>query len=150
MQPYELIPLMGMLLTFSAIIAIVVVVSRARTRRAELQAELQSKLIEKFGSSAELVAFLQSQTGRDFVTGVQRGPGRMVRDRAAGGVRVGIFFSAIGAAFLLMWPLTENVGLAWPGVFLLILGLAFFASSYSLMRFSRTDQMQPPEPPAIQ
>lgn len=147
----ELIPVLGMLLTFAAVIVIIMVVSRARLERAKMQAEIQSKLIEKFGSSNELVSFLQSQAGRDFVAGVQAAPVRQTRDRAAGAVRVGIIFTAIGVAFLLLWGIMRNVGLAWPGVIMLCLGIAYFASAYSLMRFSReqTPHIQSPEPPAI-
>ena len=36
----QIIPVLGMLVTFAAIIVIVLVVSRARLRRAELQAEV--------------------------------------------------------------------------------------------------------------
>lgn len=146
----ELIPILGMLLTFAAAITIIMVVSRARLRKAEIQAELQSKLIEKFGSTNELIAFLQSQAGREFVAGVQSAPVRHTRDRAAGAVRVGIIFTALGVAFLVLWAVTGNEGLAWPGVFTLALGIAYFASSYSLIRFSRnTDRVQSPEPPAV-
>lgn len=147
------IPLLGMTLSFIAIIVIIIIVSKARTRRAELQGEMQSKLIERFGSSTELVAFLQSKAGQDFIRGVRTEPGKQARDRAAGGIRTGIFFSAIGLAFLILWPVTNNEGLAWPGTFLLILGLAFFASSYSLLRFSRERDERlesPAQPPAIQ
>lgn len=147
----ELIPILGMLLTFAAVITIIVVVSRARLRRAEMQAEIQSKLIEKFGSSNELVTFMQSQAGRDFVAGVQSAPVRQTRDRAAGAVRIGIIFTAIGAAFLLLWGIMQNEGLAWPGVFMFALGIAYFASAYSMIRFSRAEaeRRQSPEPPAI-
>src|SRR5205823_5839866 len=110
-------------LSFGTAIAIIVIVSRTRMRRLEIQAELQSKLIEKFGSTPELVTFLQSQAGRDFVSGVQSGPVRMTRDRAAAGVRMGIMFTAIGIGFLALWPLTNTCGLVWPGVLLLVMGL---------------------------
>jgi len=67
--PYEFIPLFGMMFSFVAAITIVIVVARAKTRRLQIQAELQAKLIEKFGSTPELIAFLQSEAGRAFVSG---------------------------------------------------------------------------------
>ena len=146
---WEMIPIFGMTFSFATAIVIIVVVSRARIRRQQIQADLQAKLIDKFGSSQELVAFLQSQTGRDFVNGVQTGQMRSVRDRAANAVRVGIMFTAIGLAFLFLWPLTRTVGLAWPGIFLFLFGCAYFASAYSLMRFNSTGTEQP-QPPAMQ
>jgi len=150
--PYEFIPLFGMMFSFVAAITIVIVVARAKTRRLQIQAELQAKLIEKFGSTPELIAFLQSEAGRAFVSGVQSGPNRMTRDRAAAGVRGGIMFSAIGLAFLVLWPLTNTRGLVWPGVILFAIGLAYFGSAYSLLRFNATkpDALLPPQPPAVQ
>lgn len=147
--PIELIPIVGMVLGIGMIVTIVIVTSRARTQRLQIQAELQAKLIEKFGSTPDLIAFLESKTGRDFVTGVQTGQTRAVRDKAFGGVRLGIMFSAVGLAFLVLWPLTGTSGLVWPGVFLLVLGLAFFASAYSLMRFHAASE-PPAQPPALQ
>ena len=150
--PWEMVPIFAIVFSFATAITIIIVIARARTRRLQMQVDLQSKLIEKFGSSAELVEFLNSRAGQDFVRGVQTAPGRVARERAAGGVRVGIFFSAVGLAFLVLWPISGAWGLAWPGVFLLVIGLGFFASSYSLLRFSREhdDHMPTPaEPPAL-
>lgn len=152
--PIELIPIISIILSFAAAITIVVVIAKARTRRLEMQIDLQSKLIEKFGSSAELVAFLQSDAGKAFVTGVQRGPARMTRERAFGSMRVGIFFTAIGVAFLALWGIDRNDGLAWPGVFMFVLGAAYFASAYSMKRASdvladRAEGPNAPRPPAL-
>ncbi len=147
----QLIPILGMLLTFGAVVVVVQVISRSRTRRLEIQTELQSKLIERFGSASELVAFLQSKAGQDFVRGVQGAPAKAARDRASFGIRVGLVVTAIAAAFLILWPITNTEGLAWPGVILLAIGLAYFGSAYTLIRFSRSaeDRVQAPaEPPA--
>ncbi|MGZ7032776.1 MAG: hypothetical protein ACXVIJ_12490, partial [Thermoanaerobaculia bacterium] len=47
------------------VVAIVAITHLARTRqrRAELQAEVQTKLIDRFSSAPELVDFLRSPTG---------------------------------------------------------------------------------------
>jgi Na+/proline symporter len=150
MSPIEfiadgLIPLLGMALSFVMIIAIVVIVTRARQRKLELQAELQGKLIDKFGSSAELVSFLQSDLGQRFVNNVQTGHVKVARDKAATAVRIGIIFTALGVAFLTLWPITNTRGLAWPGVILLVLGFAYFATSYTTLHFA--DSPEKPVPP---
>ncbi len=150
MSPWEIstamIPLLGMLLGFVMVIAVVVIVTRSRQRRMEMQVELQAKLIEKFGSSAELVSFLQSETGQRFVRGVQTGNMKLARDRAASAIRVGIIFSSIGIGFLVLWPLTGTQGLAWPAVLFLVLGIAYLGTSYVTLRF---DVSRPAEPPAL-
>lgn len=146
----QLIPILGMLLTFAAAVVIVLVVSRSRTRRLEIQTELQSKLIDRFGSASELVTFLQSKAGQDFVRGVQSAPVKAARDRASFGIRVGIVFTAIAAAFLVLWPITDNEGLAWPGIIFLAIGCAYFASAYTVLRFARSQEdvvQAPTEPP---
>ena len=131
-----IIPLVGMLMSFIMVGVLVLVISRARLRRLEIQADLQSKLIDKFGSTGELSAFLQSEVGRQFVSGVQTAGVRNVQDRASSAVRTGIVFAALGLAFLVLWPLTNVRGLVWPGVFLFVIGAASFASAYSMLRFA--------------
>ncbi len=131
-----IIPLLGMLMTFVIVGVIVLTISRARQRRLEIQAEMQSKLIDKFGSTGELASFLQSEVGRQFVHGVQTAGVRNVHDRASTAVRVGIVFAALGIGFLALWPITNTRGMAVPGVFLLVLGLAYLASAYSMLRFA--------------
>src|SRR5260370_34288897 len=68
--------------------------------REEMRSEGQMKLIEKFGSSAEFVKFLESPAGQQFL----EQPRRMSRDRALGGItgplictfiRLGVFGCAI-------------------------------------------------------
>lgn len=138
-----LIPLLGMLMSFTMVAVIVIVVARSRQRRMEMQTEIQSKLIDKFGSTGELASFLQSDVGRQFVTGVQSTGQRHVHDRSLSAVRVGIVFTALGIGFLALWPMTNNRGLAWPGVLLFVLGAAYLGSAYSMMRFAGL-RSQPP------
>ena len=132
-----LIPLLATLMSFVGVIIVVIVISRAKQRRLEIQAEIQSKLIDKFGTTGELASFLQSDVGRQFVTGVQNAGYRHVTERAHSAVRNGILFSALGLGFLALWPLTNTRELAWPGVLLLVLGLSFFGSAWSMLRFTQ-------------
>lgn len=142
-----LIPLLGMLMSFSLAAVIIVTVARSRQRRMEMQNEIQSKLIDKFGSTGELASFLQSEVGRQFVTGVQTAGQRHVHDRALSAVRVGIVFTALGIGFLVLWPLANARGLVWPGVLLFVLGAAYFGSAYSMMRFASLRSQPPGELP---
>lgn len=144
------IPLFGMLMSFVMVGLLIVTISRARQRRLEAQTQIQSKLIDKFNSPAELAAFLQSDTGRQFMNGVQTAGQRHVHDRALSAVRGGITFSALGLGFLTLWPLTNTPGLVWPGVLLLVIGIAYFGTAYSMMRFASlrdASLAKPPLPP---
>jgi hypothetical protein len=142
-----LIPLLGMLMSFIVLGVIVLVISKARTRRLELQAEVQSKLIEKFGSSAELVAFLQSETGRQFVNGVQKGNTVILRDRITAGFSRAIILAFLGAAFIVLWLIMDNRGLAWPGVLLLFLGAGYLVATWATTRMSQSSEVVIPQPP---
>src|SRR4051812_7959406 len=97
-----IVPLLGVVLSFAMVIAVVVIITRGRERRLEIQAELQSKLIEKFGSATELADFLASPVGRQFVNGVQTANITVVRDRILAGYRRGILLSFVGLGFLIL------------------------------------------------
>lgn len=142
-----LIPLLGMVLSIGGVIAIVLIVSRSRQRRIEIQADLQAKLIEKFGSATELATFLQSPTGRQFVNGVQTVNAVVLRDRVAAGYARAIILSFLGGAFMIMWMITGHTGLAWPGVLLLALGLGYVTATWATTRLSQPGEPVVPQPP---
>ena len=77
------------------VIAIVWLIARARQRRNELRADVQMKLIEKFGSSTEFVHFLESQAGRDFL----HQPMMDTRRRVIGGITAGTVLTIMGLGF---------------------------------------------------
>jgi hypothetical protein len=147
-----ILPLLGMLLSFGMVVFIVLIITRARQRRLELQSELQSKLIEKFGSSVELVTFLQSPVGRQFVNGVQTGNVMMMQDRVLAGYRRAIVLSFLGLAFIALWIIMGNVGLAWPGVLLLALGLGYLVATIATAKLTAATESQmyvPRTPPEV-
>lgn len=124
----EAIPIVAIISSFVAAIAIVYMVTHSRQRRAEMQTEMQTKLIERFGTAPEMVAFLQSPAGRDFVTGVQLAPAAIARDRVMGGFTRAIVLSSLGTAFLfLTW--FDNNDFAIPAAILLSLGLGYLIAT---------------------
>jgi hypothetical protein len=143
------LPILAMLLSFAMVAFIVLIVTRARQRRLELQTELQSKLIEKFGSSVELVNFLQSPVGRQFVNGVQTGNIVRMQDRILAGYRRAIVLSFLGLAFIALWIIMGSVGLAWPGVLLLALGLGYLVATIATEKLTTATESQTyvPRPP---
>ena len=137
-----LLPVISMVFGFATFTFLVVTISRARQRRIEIQAELQGKLIEKFGTSAELVAFLQSPAGRDFVAGVQRGNMTLVRDRVLSGYRRAIILAFLGAAFVVLWLVTDINGLAWPGILILAMGLGYLFATMVTAKLAGDSDLQ--------
>ena len=96
---------------------------------------MQSKLIERFGSAPEMISFLQSPAGREFVAGVQRPIVNQTRERILGGFTRSIVLSALGLGFLFL-TFWEDNGWVIPGVIVLSLGLGYFVATMVSWRLS--------------
>ncbi|MGZ8866703.1 MAG: hypothetical protein ACXW2P_00060 [Thermoanaerobaculia bacterium] len=133
----ELIPITA--IVFSNIVFGVLILAwwRMKQRRLELQAEVQTKLIDRFGSSAELVEFLKSSTGREFVHGVQKGAAGAAHERAVGGIRKAIILSFVGIGLLAIWGISGAEWISWFGMLFLTIGLGFLTAAIVSMRLSR-------------
>ena len=140
------IVLLAMLLSFGLVYGIIIALTRARQRRFELQTELQGKLIEKFGSTTELIAFLESPAGRQFVSGVQN-TRAVTRNVMASGIRRAIILSFLGAGFIALWLITDLNGLAWPGVLFLSLGIGYYVAALATTRMTGEISATPPPTP---
>ena len=136
----ELIPIVAIIFSNIAFVVVAIVWWRIKQRRLELQAEVQSKLIDRFGSSAELVAFLKSSTGREFVHGVQKGAAGVAQQKIVAGIRKAIILSFFGIGLMTVWGITGAEWTSWFGVLFLALGLGFLTASFVSMRLSRTDE----------
>lgn len=114
--------------------------ARARQRRAEMQVEVQTKLIDRFGSAPELIDFLQSSAGRQFVDGFRSLPQHAAREKILSGLRRGIITTLIGVAFLIIFAIDvrENRDCIYPATLILALGIGFFVSTWISMKLSRT------------
>ena len=91
----EWIPIIGILASSAMVVLVVSLVTKSRQRRVEAQVQMQAKLIERFGSSNDLVDFLQSPAGRQFVAGVQSAPAAMTRERILSGFTRAIIMTAL-------------------------------------------------------
>jgi hypothetical protein len=131
----EIIPIIAILSSFGTAVLIVYFVTRARQRRVELQAEMQSKLIDRFGSAPEMVTFLQSPQGREFIAGVQTAPAVQTRDRVLGGFTRSIILTALGAAFLFL-TFWDDRDFVVPAAIILSLGLGYFVATVVSWRLS--------------
>src|SRR5438309_3374423 len=112
-------------------IAIVWLIARARQRRNELRAEVQMKLIEKFGSSTEFVHFLESQAGRDFL----HQPMMDARRRVISGISAGTVLGCLGLGFLVLG--FGDDGFFVPAFILIALGAGFIVSATLSMKLMK-------------
>lgn len=132
----ELIPIFGMLSSTVMVVLIVYFVSRARQRKAEVHAEVQGKLIDRFGTAPELIEFLQSPAGRQFVTGVQSAPVILARERILSGFTRSIVLTMLGSAFLALTFLYER-DFAVPAAILFCLGIGYFIATLVSYQLSK-------------
>jgi hypothetical protein len=125
-------------ITFFGMVAFIVWASTtAKSRRAALQADVQTRLIDKFSNAPEFVDFLNSDTGKQFLTGVDKMPQLMARDRIVGGIRNGVILTLLGAAFIAIWIADSNIGFMYPGFILMGLGIGFFISTLISLKMSQ-------------
>src|SRR5258706_4831286 len=123
--------------SFAMIASIVWLGVHAKNRKATLQAEVQARLIDKFSNAPDFVDFLNSDTGKQFLTGIDKMPKLMARDRIVGGVSRGLILTVLGVACIAIWIADSNIGFMYPGFILLGLGVAFFLSTLVSLKMSQ-------------
>jgi hypothetical protein len=123
---------------FAMIVWVVWLGVNAKNRRAQMQAEVQSKLIERFSTSKEFIEFLQSSAGQRFVSGVEVTTAIYARDRVIRGFGSGIVLSLLGLGFLAIAVFSRDDWGIYPGFILLALGLGFFASAFVSLKLSKS------------
>lgn len=127
------IPMIGIIGSFCVAIAIVSITSASKTKRAQLRADVQMKLIDKFGSATEFVSFVSSEEGKQFLGDAPR----VARANFIGGIRNGIIMLCIGIGFIVVGFTEHDHGWFIPGFILLGVGLGFFVSAVVTMKLSQ-------------
>jgi hypothetical protein len=130
------IPVIGILASSVVAVLIVALVTRSRQRRVEAQVQMQSKLIERFGSAPELVQFLHSPAGRQFVTGVSGAPTMFARERIISGFSRAIIMTALGASFVFLAAFQGERGWIVPAAVVFALGLGYLIATFVTYRFA--------------
>ena len=150
----ELIPIISVISSSVMIVLIVYFITRSRARRAEVQAEVQTRLIDRFGTAPELVEFLQSPAGRQFVSGVQSAPEALTRERVLSGFTRAIILSMLGLAFVVLtffYGMDHDNPLPFFAAIFLALGIGYLLATFVSWRLSKHlhggDVLTPP--PAV-
>lgn len=139
MQPFEtLIPITLFVMIGFVLFSFI----RARQGRhaAEMQAQLQQKMLDRFSNSQDLIAFLQTPEGRRYLDRFTEAPVSRPVDRTLGSVRTGIIVTFIGAGLLVMgallgYELDENAPLLF-GLLAVFLGAGFLVSAFASHRLA--------------
>jgi hypothetical protein len=132
----EMIPIVALLSSSAMVVLVVYFVTRARQRRVEVQVEMQSRLIDRFGSAPEFVTFLHSPAGREFMMGTQNAPEVLTRDRVLSGFTRSIVLTMLGLAFLFLTFFFDR-DWAVPAAIVFALGIGYFIATYVAYKFSR-------------
>ena len=150
----DLIPIISVISSSVMIVLIVYFITRSRARRAEVQAEVQTRLIDRFGTAPELVEFLQSPAGRQFVSGVQSAPEALTRERVLSGFTRAIILSMLGLAFVVLtffYGMDHDNPLPFFAAIFLALGIGYLLATFVSWRLSKHlhggDVLTPP--PAV-
>jgi hypothetical protein len=139
------IPITAIVGSFIMVVAIVYLGSRAKERKAAYRADVQLKLIDKFGSAGEFVKFLESPAGQQFL----EQPRRQTRDRALGALTGALVCTFIGLAFIGCAAAFRDPGFLVPGFILLGIGIALSIASAISWKMARplNGTQQPPAVP---
>lgn len=138
---------------FLCVFGIVFFVSRTRAltreRIAKGQAEVQSKMIDKFGSAKEFVEFVQSPGGKEFLHAATERVTREPREKILGTIRTAVMFLFLGMAMFLIASLfdVDTRGFSVAGILLTALGASFLISSFISLKLSRAWGLLPPASP---
>jgi hypothetical protein len=131
----DMIPIVGILSSSAMVVFVVYFVTRSRQRRVEVQVEMQSRLIDRFGSAPELVQFLHSPAGQHFVSGVNGAPGVLMRERLMSGFTRAIVLTALGCAFLFLTFYSDDE-FAVPAAITFFLGIGFLIATFVSYKLS--------------
>src|SRR5690348_3363901 len=124
-MPEEII-IFPILFALFGFVAWLVFTTIRRYKTAKLQAEMQTKLLEKFGSGQELLAYVQSDAGKRFLESLameQRTP----YGRILGAAQCGIILVLLGLALLFLRGRVTGAeeGFLVSGTITLSLGVGF-------------------------
>ena len=105
--------------------------NRKASRMATMQADLQSKLLDKFGSTPELLEYLQSDAGKGFAELVPVEARPNPYNKILGSVQAGIVLLMAGFAFMFMRNQIDEAFEAFTflGALGIALGVGFLVSA---------------------
>lgn len=131
------IPIVCSIGFFATVCVVAVSMANTRRERARYQAEVQTRMIDRFGSAPEFISFLNSKEGRVFMNAFETQPRMAARDRILGGIRTATVLMFLGLAFAIL-AFMEERAMIIPGLILLGLGVGYVASTVLMLRLSKS------------
>ena len=114
------------------------ILSRRGQERNRAQFDLQRRMLEKFGSASEFVAFLESDSGRKFLETVSSETQTQAA-RIFGSIQKGAIFTLIGVVGfgVVAYDPGDLVPLAVPSGIALAVGLGYLISAFATYKLSK-------------
>ena len=114
------------------------ILSRRGQERSRAQFDLQRRMLEKFGSASEFVAFLESDSGRKFLETVSSETQTQAA-RIFGSIQKGAIFTLIGVVGfgVVAYDPGDLVPLAVPSGIALAVGLGYLISAFATYKLSK-------------
>lgn len=114
------------------------ILSRRGQERSRAQFDLQRRMLEKFGSASEFVAFLESDSGRKFLETVSSET-QTQASRIFGSIQKGAIFSLIGVVGfgVVAYDPGDLVPLAIPSGIAFAVGIGYLISAYATYKLSK-------------
>ena len=121
------------------------IVSRRRQEQARAQFDIQRRMLEKFESASEFVAFLNSESGRKFLDTVSIETVSQA-GRIFGSIQKGAIFTLMGIVGLCIvaYDIDDLIPLAVPSGIALATGLGYLVSAFASYRLSKQWGLLPP------
>lgn len=132
----DAIPIVSIISSSIMVVIVVYLVTNARQKRVEAQMQMQTRLIDRFGSAPELVQFLHSPAGRQFVAGVQTASTTFTRDRIVSAFTRGILLISIGVPFVLVALFDGDISWMVPATVLFCLGIGYMVAAFVTWKLS--------------
>ena len=145
----EWIPIVSVITSSIMVVIIVALVTKSRERRLEAQVQMQTRLIDRFGSANELVQFLHSTAGRQFVGGIAAVPKMFARERIVAAFTRAIILTAVGVAFTIISILEDDSGWYIPAAIVFSLGVGYLIAAIVTWKFSQKFTADDELPPAV-
>jgi hypothetical protein len=153
-----LVPIVVVPAFFAALVLIfwLIFTSRRTSRFYKMQSEVHAKLIDKFSTSQDLAAYMQTEAGQRFLEGLQMPQGRDAEARMPNAVarvftplEVGIVLFLLGVGCLLLRYASPEMGIPMLvlGTLVLLPGIGFILSAGATWMLARRLGLMPESAP---
>lgn len=119
-----------------SVISVALSTNRRQQIEAKFRADVQNKLLDRFGSSKEFVDFLQSDGGEKFLSPVVASSPVGPREKVISAIKTGVIMAFLGGGFAMASSRIDDDGMMVPALLLMMLGLGFVVSGLVSQRLA--------------